>query len=82
MSVRIESIDGAKLKLTGDVEAVLDLPFRAAREGFGLAFSDGTLMRGDYDGSTDRCRFSLSIEGAAVVKIVRQDDAVRCAPGM
>ena len=71
MSVRIASVDGARLRLTGDVAAVLDIPFRAAREGFTLAFSDGTLVRGDYDPAADCCRFAATVEGAAVVSIAR-----------
>ena len=71
MGVRIEAVDGAKLKLSGDIETVIDLPFRAVREGFTLAFSDGTLVRGDLDYGTQSCTFSVEAEGAAVLKIVR-----------
>lgn len=74
MAIRIESVEGAKLRLSGDIHAVLDLPVRAAREGFGLAFSDGTLVRGGYDKATDRCRFSCAIEGAGLIAIARKDD--------
>jgi hypothetical protein len=71
MGVRIEAVNGAKLKLGGDIETVIDLPFRAVREGFTLAFSDGTLVRGDLDYGTQSCTFRVEVEGAAELKIVR-----------
>ena len=71
MGVRIEAVNGAKLRLSGDMEAVIDLPFRAVREGFTLAFSDGTLVRGDLDYGTQSCTFRVEVEGAAELKIVR-----------
>jgi hypothetical protein len=71
MGVRIEAIGGAQLKLTGDLDTVVALPLRAVREGFTLAFSDGTLIRGDLDYGTGGCTFQVEVEGAAEVKIVR-----------
>ena len=73
MGVRIEAADGAKLKLSGDVEMVIDLPLRAVREGFALAFSDGTLVRGDYDFGAQSCAFEVAIEGAAAISIGRDN---------
>jgi hypothetical protein len=74
MGVRIEAADGAKLKLSGDVEAIVDLPLRAVREGFALAFSDGTLVRGDYDFGAQSCAFQIAIEGAAAIAIARENE--------
>jgi len=75
MGVRIEAIAGYRLQLTGDVVATLDVPASAVWEGFALAFSDGTLVRGRYDHASDTCRFTLACEGAALVRIARQDGA-------
>ncbi|WP_169746348.1 hypothetical protein [Sphingomonas changbaiensis] len=73
MGVRIEAADGAKLKLSGDVEVTIELPLRAVREGFALAFSDGTLVRGDYDFGAQSCAFEVAIEGAAAISIAREN---------
>lgn len=71
MAVRIEASEGAKLKLSGDIERVVGLPLRAVREGFTLAFSDGSLVSGDFDYGSQSCRFQVEIEGAAELKIIR-----------
>ena len=73
MGMRIEAAGGGKLKLSGDVETVIDLPLRAVREGFVLAFSDGTLVRGDYDFGAQSCAFQVAIEGAAAISIGREN---------
>lgn len=49
------------------------LPLRAVREGFALAFSDGTLVRGDYDFGAQSCAFEVAIEGAAAISIGRDN---------
>lgn len=72
MGVQIEAMDSGRLKLTGDVGTILDLPARAVTEGFSFAFSDGTLVRGSHDIVTGRCRFSVAAEGAALVRITRE----------
>jgi hypothetical protein len=77
MGVQIEVIDRHRLRLTGDVEMLLDLPARAKSEGFSLAISDGSLIRGCYDAGSDCCWFSLDVEGAAIIKIMRSDDSDR-----
>jgi hypothetical protein len=71
MGVQIEAIEGHRLRLTGDVEAMLDLPMRAKSQGFSLAISDGSLLRGEYDAGSECCRFSIEAEGAAIIKITR-----------
>ncbi|WP_266103227.1 MULTISPECIES: hypothetical protein [Sphingobium] len=38
MSVQIEAMDGGRLRLTGDVEAVLALPANAVTDGFSFPF--------------------------------------------
>jgi len=77
VGVQIEAIDGHRLRLTGDVEMLLGLPARAKVEGFSLAISDGSLICGSYDAGSNRCRFSLDVEGAAIIKITRADDGDR-----
>src|SRR3546814_13137702 len=73
MGVQIEAMDGGRLKVTGDVESLLNLPGRAVTDGFSFAFSDGTLIRGHHDIATGRCHLALDHEGAAMVRIMRQD---------
>jgi hypothetical protein len=72
VSVQIEAMDGGRLRLTGDVEAVLALPASAVTDGFSFAFSDGTLLRGHHDIGSGRCHFALAVEGAAIVSITRE----------
>jgi hypothetical protein len=72
MTVRIEPGAGRRLRLTGDIATLLDVPERAMTEGFSLAFSDGTLVHGHYRESALGCRFDLAIEGAALVRITRE----------
>src|SRR3546814_15370346 len=73
MGVQIEAMDGGRLKVTGDVESLLNLPGRAVTDGFSFAFSDGTLIRGHHDIATGRCHLALAVEGAAMDRIMRQD---------
>lgn len=77
VAIQIEAINGHQLRLTGDVETLLDLPARAKAEGFSLAISDGSLIRGGYDAGSDCCQFSISVEGAAIIKITREDGGDR-----
>ena len=71
MGVQIEPCQGAELSLRGDVESIIPLPARALREGFVIAISDGTLLRGALDSRTGECRFSVAVEGAGIVSITR-----------
>ena len=73
MAVQIEALDGGKLKVTGDMEGLLRLPARAVEDGFFFAFSDGTLIRGYHDIATGKCQLTLAAEGAALVRILRDD---------
>ncbi|WP_232496207.1 hypothetical protein [Novosphingobium kaempferiae] len=71
MGVRIEARGGHHLQLTGDIETVLDVPARGLSEGFSLAFSDGTLVRGTWIPGGHACQFAIASEGAAQVRIAR-----------
>jgi hypothetical protein len=71
MGVQIEAMDGGRLRLSGDVETIFDLPASAVTDGFSFAFSDGTLLRGHHDIGSGRCHFMLAAEGAAIVRIMR-----------
>jgi len=73
MGVQIEAMDGGKLKVSGDLERVLHLPGRAVTDGFSFAFSDGTLIRGHHDIASGRCHLVLASEGAAMVRIMRDN---------
>jgi hypothetical protein len=72
MAVRIEPGADRRLRLTGDIETILNVPERAINDGFSLAFSDGTLVHGHYPESAPACRFTLAVEGAAIVRITRE----------
>ena len=71
MPIRIEPMEGGQLHLSGDVETVIPLSPRARRDGFAVAISDGTLVRGDYDADTQDCRFAVAMEGAGIASITR-----------
>lgn len=71
MAIRIVPADGVRLALSGDVETELHLSARACGEGFVLAFSDGTLVRGEVDSVFGEVRFALAVEGAGRVSIGR-----------
>ena len=73
MGVQIEAMDGGKLKVSGDLERLLHLPGRAVTDGFSFAFSDGTLIRGHHDIASGRCHLALASEGAAMVRIMRDN---------
>lgn len=72
MGVRIEAREGGRLMMSGDVETAIQLSPRALRDGFAIAISDGTLVRGCYDEAADACRFSVAAEGAALGSIKRE----------
>lgn len=69
MGVQIAARQDDRLQLGGDIETMLDLPARARKEGFSLAISDGSLIRGRYDPATHRCHFTVAVEGAAIIDI-------------
>ncbi|BBC74029.1 conserved hypothetical protein [Altererythrobacter sp. B11] len=71
MPIRIEPAEGTRLKLGGDVETMVSLSLRAQREGFALAFSDGTLLRGSYDLKLRELRLQLASEGRSNCAIRR-----------
>lgn len=71
MGVQIAARQDDRLQLSGDIETLLDLPAGARAEGFSLAISDGSLIRGCYDPTTHRCHFTVAVEGAAIIAIAR-----------
>ena len=77
MGVHIEVEGKSSLLLTGDIETRLDVPARGITEGFSLAFSDGTLLRGTFLDDASTCRFALAVEGAAQVRITRHGNGDR-----
>ncbi|KFD25590.1 hypothetical protein [Sphingobium yanoikuyae] len=72
MGISIEAMDGGRLKLSGMVETLLDLPASAVTDGFAFAFSDGTLLRGHHDIGSGRCHFTHEIAGPSEVRIARE----------
>jgi hypothetical protein len=67
MSVRVEPVpDSVRLKISGDVETVLSVPYEDD-DRFMVAFSDGTLLVGSYDDEL-RVGFEVAREGAAMIR--------------
>lgn len=67
MAVTIKPIpDCARLRVTGDLETVLIVPFDDD-DRFLLGFSDGTLLLGTYDDGL-RCSWEVAREGSGGVR--------------
>jgi len=73
MSIRIAPLENARLKFSGDVEDEIRLSARALDNGFVIAISDGTLVRGSYDSWAEEYRFALLVEGAGITTIGRAE---------
>ena len=71
MPITIQPSDTGRLRLSGDVETVIFLSSRALREGFAVAISDGTLLRGHYDPKLREYSFAVTVEGHGSVSIER-----------
>ncbi len=71
MSIRIAPLENARLQLSGDVEDEIRLSARALDDGFAIAISDGTLVRGSYDSWLEEYRFAIVVEGAGITTISR-----------
>lgn len=68
MSVTILPVPGhPRLRVSGDIEAVLQVPFDDD-DRFLVGISDGTLLLGTYDEQL-RCAWSVVREGASIVRI-------------
>ncbi|NWK94885.1 hypothetical protein DM806_04220 [Sphingobium lactosutens] len=67
MCVSITPIpDSVRLRVTGDVETVLAVPYDKD-ERFLVGLSDGTLLMGCYDEAM-RCRWEVARDGAGIVR--------------
>lgn len=74
MCVLIRPIsDSVRLRVSGDVETVLAVPYDAD-ERFLIGLSDGTLLMGAYDKCL-RCRWEVARDGAGIVRF--EGDAIR-----
>lgn len=71
MGVNIDVKEGGRLHLSGAIATVLDVPLRGQAEGFSLAFSDGTLVRGTCLEGSSACRFTLAKAGTHRARITR-----------
>ncbi|HEY8604831.1 hypothetical protein [Tsuneonella suprasediminis] len=74
MPITFQLKDTAGLRLSGDVETVIALSSRALREGFAVAVSDGTLLRGTFDPKIREFSFVVAVEGSGSISIVRGSD--------
>ena len=70
MPVTIKPLSAECLLVTGDITAELPIPFAPDEDRFHLAFSDGTLIAGEYEPEDDAFQYVVETEGAG---IVRQD---------
>ncbi|KXU29478.1 hypothetical protein A0J57_23180 [Sphingobium sp. 22B] len=74
MSVLVQPIpDSVRLRVTGDVETVLSVPYEDD-DRFLLGFSEGTLLIGFYDDRLN-CRWEVARGGAGIVQFT--SDGVR-----
>jgi hypothetical protein len=64
---------GGELVLSGDLDVRVSLPASTHDGCFSLAFSDGTLVSGQLLDGTPNRTFDVQIEGAAIVRIERQN---------
>lgn len=70
MGVKIEAVpDSCRLRVSGDVETVLSVPFEDD-DRFLVGLSDGTLLVGSYDEEL-HCRFDVARHGAGIVQFDR-----------
>ena len=69
MSITITPLSAERLAVTGDVETTLRVPFDADEDRFHLAFSDGTLIAGDYDPERGRFHYLVEVEGAGFARV-------------
>ncbi|MFA7603358.1 MAG: hypothetical protein WCY29_10155 [Novosphingobium sp.] len=73
MSVMIRGEDCTRLRVTGDIEAELAVPQDEVARCW-ISLSDGTLVEAVY-GADDRCRFTVSEEGAGIARIQHVGDS-------
>lgn len=71
MSITVRGEPKGRLRITGDLEASLPVPFDDAGERFHLSFSDGTLAQGMLDAGAGTYQFRTAVEGAGVSRIAR-----------
>ena len=69
MSITITPVSPERLRVTGDVEMELRVPFDGDEDRFHLAISDGTLIAGEYDPEDDRFHYQVEVEGAGITRI-------------
>jgi hypothetical protein len=70
VGVKIEAVpDSCRLRVSGDVETVLSVPFEDD-DRFLVGLSDGTLLVGSYDEEL-HCRFDVARHGAGIVQFDR-----------
>ena len=69
MSITITPVSPERLRVTGDVEMDLRVPFDGDEDRFHLAISDGTLIAGEYDPEDDRFHYQVEVEGAGITRI-------------
>lgn len=69
MSITITPLSPERLGVAGDITMKLRVPFDPDEDRFHLAFSDGTLIAGEYDPEQERFRYLVEIEGAGIARV-------------
>ena len=80
MSIVISPLSPERLGVTGDIQAVLQIPFDADEDRFHVAFSNGTLIAGEYDPEDGRFQFLVEIYGAGIVRIAGEELTLEWRP--
>lgn len=69
MSITIVPLAPDRLRVAGDLDAELRVPFDGDEDRFHVAVSDGTLIAGEYDPELGRFHYQVESEGAGITRI-------------
>lgn len=70
MAITLRGEAGETIRVSGDIETELRVPYDDGNDCFYIGFSDGTLVEGRY-GEDQQYLFSVAAEGAGIPRIRR-----------
>lgn len=70
MAITLRGEAGERIRVSGDMETELRVPYNDGSDRFYVSFSDGTLVEGQY-GEDQQYRFSIATEGVGIPRIRR-----------
>lgn len=76
MSIIITPISPERLAVSGDIVTELAVPFHPDKDRFHLAFSDGSLIAGEYDPEENRFHYQVEVEGSGIARVCDQELAL------